>query len=191
MRVEGPWACPCVRGVHRPGQAWNQLCHSNSEHVHLPLLHRALVLWLIFKKSSWKHSLPFLKEWEEDILLCLKVSSWPEDLGGLLSRWCCVCRRGAAAPKALQSCTGPAPGRPGPSTGIYQVPAWGCRAWERVRCPWITKDSKTRDVSQKSLCPELGYMSHARSLSWKQVSSNFLWQSSAGLTLRIRKQKNL
>lgn len=71
---------------------------------------QVFVLWLVFTKSCWKHSLPFLKEWEADILLCLKVSTWAKTSEVCGSRWCCVCRCGAAAPKALQSCTAPAPG---------------------------------------------------------------------------------
>lgn len=50
VRVERPSPCPCVRGVHWPGEAWNQLCHSNCERAHPRLLHSSLVLWLIFKK---------------------------------------------------------------------------------------------------------------------------------------------
>lgn len=120
-----------------------------------------LSCYLIFTKSCWKHSLPFLKEWEET-----SSSAWRWALE--LRSWRSVGTDGAVfsdvellLPKCCRAAHPQNPAVPGPSTWIGDVSAWGCRTWGSVMRPWITKmgsvkDSKTRNVSEKSICPQLG-----------------------------------
>lgn len=152
-----------------------------------------LSCYLIFTKSCWKHSLPFLKEWG-DILLCLKVSTWAKILEVCRNRWCCVCRCGAAAPKVLQSCTSPAPGSAWPQHLDWRGFCLGLQNLGECDAPLDHQDGLC-EGQQNQKCLWEVHLSTAwvnepwRDVSWKKVSSTSLCKNSAGTTsFRIRKQ---